>query len=108
MNTFLSNLCSADFWLRLVYVVFFALAWQVAEVALAVLTLIQIAYRLFSGEPDADCARWGSSLSQFVWQSGRYLTGASEQKPWPFSDWPDGNAQWTTQPQDLDQQREQQ
>lgn len=100
MNAFLSNLCSADFWLRLLYVVFFALAWQVAEVALAVLTLIQIAYRLFRGEPDADCARWGSSLSQYVWQSGRYLTGGSEQKPWPFSEWPSGDARWVRQSRD--------
>lgn len=104
MNAFLNNLCSADFWLRLLYVVFFALAWQVAEVALAVLTLIQIAYRLFRGEPDADCARWGSSLSQYVWQSGRYLTGASEQKPWPFSEWPDGDAQWLRELRDQEPQ----
>ena len=104
MNAFLNNLCSADFWLRLLYVVFIALAWQVAEVALAVLVLIQIAYRLFRGEPDADCARWGSSLSQYVWQSGRYLTGASEQKPWPFSEWPDGDAQWLHQPRDQEPQ----
>ena len=104
MNAFLNNLCSADFWLRLLYVVFFALAWQVAEVALAVLVLIQIAYRLFRGEPDADCARWGSSLSQYVWQSGRYLTGASEQKPWPFSEWPDGDAQWLRQLRDQEPQ----
>ena len=104
MNAFLNNLCSADFWLRLLYVVFIALAWQVAEVALAVLVLIQIAYRLFRGEPDADCARWGSSLSQYVWQSGRYLTGASEQKPWPFSEWPDGDAQCLRQPRDQEPQ----
>ncbi|ONM43875.1 hypothetical protein BXT89_10430 [Halopseudomonas pachastrellae] len=104
MNAFLNNLCSADFWLRLLYVVFFALAWQVAEVALAVLVLIQIAYRLFRGEPDADCARWGSSLSQYVWQSGRYLTGASEQKPWPFSEWPDGDAQWLRELRDQEPQ----
>tara|TARA_B100000965_G_scaffold355031_1_gene332089 strand:+ start:8495 stop:8809 length:315 start_codon:yes stop_codon:yes gene_type:complete len=104
VNAFLNNLCSADFWLRLLYVVFFALAWQVAEVALAVLVLIQIAYRLFRGEPDADCARWGSSLSQYVWQSGRYLTGANEQKPWPFSEWPDGDAQWLRQPRDQEPQ----
>jgi len=104
VNAFLSNLCSADFWLRLLYVVFFALAWQVAEVALAVLVLIQIAYRLFRGEPDADCARWGSSLSQYVWQSGRYLTGASEQKPWPFSEWPDGDAQWLRELRDQEPQ----
>ena len=104
MNAFLNNLCSADFWLRLLYVVFFALAWQVAEVALAVLVLIQIAYRLFRGEPDADCARWGRSLSQYVWQSGHYLTGASEQKPWPFSEWPDGDAQWLRELRDQEPQ----
>ncbi|MEB3735743.1 DUF4389 domain-containing protein [Halopseudomonas pachastrellae] len=74
--------------------------------ALAVLTLIQIAYRLFRGEPDADCARCavGSSLSQYVWQSGRYLTGASEQKPWPFSEWPDGDAQWLRELRDQEPQ----
>ncbi|MEL0168634.1 MAG: DUF4389 domain-containing protein [Pseudomonadaceae bacterium] len=100
MNTFIDNLCSADFWLRLVYVVFFALAWQVAEIALAVITLIQIGYRLFAGAPDADCAGWGNSFSQYAWQIGGYLTGVSEQKPWPFSEWPSANARWKLRAED--------
>ncbi|GGE39582.1 hypothetical protein GCM10007421_11900 [Halopseudomonas oceani] len=100
MNAFIDNLCSADFWLRLVYVVVFAIAWQVAEVAIAVITLIQIGYRLFTGAPDADCAGWGNSFSQYAWQTGRYLTGVTEQKPWPFSEWPAPTARWTLRSED--------
>lgn len=100
MNSFIDNLCNADFWLRLVYVLFFALAWQVAEVAIAVIALVQIGYRLFTGAPDADCAGWGNSFSQYAWQTGRYLTGVTDQKPWPFSDWPVATAHWTRQAED--------
>lgn len=98
MNTFKENITDPDFWLRLLYTLLFALAWQVVEVILALLLVLQIGFRLFTGQPHADLAGLGNSLSQYAWQIGRYLSGASEIKPWPFLEWPAADAQWQPRP----------
>jgi len=98
MNTFKDNITSADFWLRLVYTLLFALAWQVVEFLLAVILVLQIGFRLFTGQPHARLAGLGNSLSQYAWQMGRYVSGASDVKPWPFIEWPAEDAEWQPKP----------
>lgn len=94
MNQVLTTLGSADFWIRLVYILLFAVAWQVTELLLVALIILQIAARILAGKPDERLAGFGNSLSQYAWQIGRFVTGASEEKPWPFMEWPEANAQW--------------
>ena len=98
MNTFKDNVTDPDFWLRLLYTLLFALAWQVVELLLAVILVVQILFRLFTGRPHDQVAGLGNSLSQYAWQMGRYVSGASDQKPWPFNDWPAADAEWQPRP----------
>ena len=98
MNTFKDNITDPDFWLRLLYTLLFALAWQVVELLLGVILVLQIGFRLFSGQPHAGLAGLGNSLSQYAWQMGRYVSGASDVKPWPFLDWPAADAEWQPSP----------
>lgn len=98
MNSFKDNITDPDFWLRLLYTLLFALVWQVVELLLAVILVVQIIFRLFTGKPHGDLAGLGNSLSQYAWQMGRYVTGASELKPWPFIEWPAADAEWQPRP----------
>jgi len=98
LNTFKNTLLSADFWLGLVYLIFFCVVWQVVEILLWLLVIAQVGCRLFGGGNNPQLAGWGNSLSQYVWQTGRFVSGASEQKPWPFMEWPAANAQWRRDP----------
>lgn len=98
MNSFKDNITDPDFWLRLLYTLLFAVAWQVVELLLAVILVVQILFRLFTGKPHADLAGLGNSLSQYAWQMGRYVTGASDLKPWPFIEWPAADAEWQPRP----------
>ncbi len=95
---FVASVSSADFWLRLLYILLFALAWQVCELLLLVVVIVQIGFRLFQGEANVRVAGLGNSLSQYAWQIGRYVSGASEQKPWPFMEWPAAEAEWQRKP----------
>lgn len=88
MHAFKESLCSADFWLRLLYTFLFMLVWQGVEILLALLVIIQIIARLFTGNANDDAKAWGESASLYACQIGRYVTMASEQKPWPFMEWP--------------------
>lgn len=93
MNALKQSLGSADFWLRLLYTLLLALAWQLTELLLIAVVILQIGYRLFTARADARLADFGSSLSAYAAQIGCYVTGASEQKPWPFMEWPAGSVQ---------------
>lgn len=94
MNHAKTAITSADFWLRLLYVLLFAIAWQITEVLLVVVVVLQIGSQLLNGAYEARLTGFGNSLSQYAWQIGRFATGATEQKPWPFMEWPNPQAQW--------------
>ena len=74
--------------LRIVWMLVFLLVWQVAQFILGGVVLVQLGYRLFYGAPSANLMNFGDSLSQFLAQIGRFGSFHSEQKPWPFADWP--------------------
>ncbi|CAM3140421.1 hypothetical protein BZK31_24490 [Pseudomonas floridensis] len=74
--------------LRILWMLLFVIVWQVAEVVLAGVVLVQLGYRLIYGAPSATLMNFGDSLSQFLAQIGRFGTFHTDQKPWPFADWP--------------------
>lgn len=74
--------------LRILWMVIFLVVWQVAEIVLAVVVLLQLGYRLFYGAPSLSLMSFGDSLSQFLAQIGRFGTFHTDHKPWPFADWP--------------------
>jgi hypothetical protein len=74
--------------LRILWMVIFAIVWQLAEIILGGVVLLQIGYRLFYGAPNGTLQGFGDSLSQYLQQIGRFGTFNSEEKPWPFADWP--------------------
>lgn len=74
--------------LRILWMVIFLVVWQVAEIVLALVVLLQLGYRLFYGAPSLSLMSFGDSLSQFLAQIGRFGTFHTDHKPWPFADWP--------------------
>lgn len=74
--------------LRVLWMIVYLLVWQVAQFILGAVVLVQLIYRLIYGAPSASLMNFGDSLSQFLAQIGRFGTFHSDQKPWPFADWP--------------------
>jgi len=74
--------------LRVLWMLVFLVIWQLAELLLGGLVLVQLIYRLIYGAPSASLMNFGDSLSQFLAQIGRFGSFHSDQKPWPFADWP--------------------
>ncbi|MNJ64515.1 hypothetical protein D3C77_604700 [compost metagenome] len=64
------------------------IVWQLAELLLLGVVLVQLGFRLVQGAPKRSVMDFGDSLSQFMAQIGRFGTFHSEIKPWPFTDWP--------------------
>lgn len=74
--------------LRVLWMALFVLVWRVAELVLLAVVLVQLVYRLFKGRPHVDVMNFGDSLSQYLAQIGRFGSFHSDEKPWPFADWP--------------------
>lgn len=74
--------------LRILWMLLFAVVWQLGELVLAAVVVLQLGYRLFYGAPSAGLLSAGDSLSQYMAQIGRFGTFNSDEKPWPFAPWP--------------------
>ncbi len=84
-----SNLTSIHHWLRLAYMVLFAALLQVAVAVMWILVVLQFLMSLFTGSDHPTLRRFGHSLSVFIYQSWQFLSYNSEEKPFPFQEWPD-------------------
>ena len=74
--------------LRICWMLVFTLIWYVAEILLAFVIVLQLLCRLFQGQTNVDLLQVGDSLSQYLAQIGQFGSFNTEDKPWPFSDWP--------------------
>jgi hypothetical protein len=84
------HLTDRSTWLRGLFMVVFALVWQVAELVLLLVAVIQFGFRLFTGSANAELASFGQDLATYLYQIVLFLTFRSEDKPFPFSSWPSG------------------
>jgi hypothetical protein len=75
-------------WMRGLYMLLLALAFGVGQTLLCVAAIAQFLWLLFAGEANAQVARFGESLSRWLSDTARYLTCASEVKPFPWAPWP--------------------
>lgn len=77
-----------SYWLRLPFMLLFFIAWQLTELVLIGVILVQVVYRLFAGQPQPQLLAFGSQLTRYTYQLFRYLTFNAEAKPFPFAEWP--------------------
>ena len=78
--------------MRGLFVLLFMIGFWVGQSLLNVLAIVQFLWLLFAHEPNQFLARFGSSLSTWLSEIGRFLVSASEEKPFPWRPWPDAAA----------------
>ncbi|WP_019605082.1 DUF4389 domain-containing protein [Teredinibacter turnerae] len=84
-----SNLTSSKHWLRLVFMVLFAVFLQVALAVLWVLVCVQFLFALVTGSDNPKLRYFAASLAIYIHRTISFLTYNSEEKPFPFADWPE-------------------
>ncbi len=87
-KTWKDNIKSESFWLRSLFMIFFLMVYRIVDLLVVLVALSQWLYMLLTGDSNASLSRFGSGLSRYVAQIISYLSYSSEQKPFPFSDWP--------------------
>lgn len=91
-ETLKTNLTSGQHWLRLVYMLLFAVVLYVSAIVMCLVIVLQFLFALIGGSPNANLARFGASLGRYIYLILLFMTYNREAKPFPFSDWPDAEA----------------
>ncbi|NBX73983.1 MAG: DUF4389 domain-containing protein [Alphaproteobacteria bacterium] len=82
------SLKAKDTWLRILFIILFGCTFYVSVFIIALLALLQLIAKLFTGQVTQDLARFGHNLGTYLSQIASYVTFASDFKPFPFSNFP--------------------
>jgi len=82
------NLKSRSTWLRLIFMILFAVLFWIAESVLLVVAVLQFLWKLFSADTNTRLTAFGENLGRYLYQIVRFLTFNTEEMPFPFEDWP--------------------
>ena len=81
------NLSDKSTWMRLIYIVLFAIAFNIAEILIAIITVVQFFTVLFTKSPNARLQTLGGDLGTYIRDVTAFLTYQSNHMPYPVSDW---------------------
>ena len=82
------NLTNRNIWVRGLYMLFFALAYAVAEAIVALVVVFQFIHTAFTGRVNPRLQPFGANLGAYIYDLLQYVTFNSENQPFPFADWP--------------------
>jgi len=90
------NLTETGTWIRglnmLLFIVIYTLLYPLGKIVLFGVVIAQFVIRLISGSINQRLLDLGYSTSTYIYQIYLYLTFASEERPFPFSPWPERRA----------------
>lgn len=84
------NITSQNTWIRGLYMILFALIYSIAEIVFTAVAVFQFLTALVTGRPNELLLNFGQSLSTYIYQTIQFFTFNSDEKPYPFSPWPEG------------------
>ena len=85
-----TNLQSKSTWVRLLYMLLFVLAYSAAEFVLGVTVVIQAIIKLVTGSLNERLKTFGKQIPLYMYDVLIFLTFNTEDKPFPFEEWPTG------------------
>lgn len=88
MSDISQNVKSEKQWLRGLFMLLFFVVYEVTEMLVIFVAIIQFLFSIFTGKSNTNLRSFGDSLSQYAQQMVTYLSYNSEEKPFPFADWP--------------------
>jgi hypothetical protein len=86
-----SPLSNPETWKRGLAMLVFMVALGIGQSILFLVSLVQFVWLLFKQVPNRPLAEFGRSLASWLSETARFLTCATEEKPFPFQAWPRGD-----------------
>jgi len=79
---------SRDVWKRGLFMLLFAIAFGIGQIVLNAIAVVQFLWLLFTREPNRRLSQFGLSLSKWLAEVAQFQCCATEEKPFPWRDWP--------------------
>lgn len=83
------NSSRGEVWLRGGYILIFALIYGISKIVIWAIVLFQFLSSLIAGKTNPQLGGFSQTLSIFVYQLLQYIMFNSDEKPFPFSEWPE-------------------
>ena len=75
-------------WIRLGFMLLFALLLIAGRLVIRILVVVQFTLVLVTGSDNENLRNLGQGLGKWIYQAVMFLTFNSEEKPFPFDEWP--------------------
>lgn len=82
---------AAESGLRLLFIILFGFIFYIAIILTLVLVVFQLGHKFITGNPNLKLQNFARDLTTFMHRVLDFLTFNSEQKPFPFDEWPSGS-----------------
>ena len=83
-----THLLYAETWLRILFIIFFALLYFLVRLVLAIIVVLQTLFVLFTGNKNKPIADFSTGFALYYYQVVRYLCYLQDDRPFPFQAWP--------------------
>jgi len=74
---------------RALYILLYLIIGRFISMVLFVIAITQYIYTWLTGEPNEKILQFTDGLSEYAKQLVSYVGFNSDEKPWPFGDWPE-------------------
>lgn len=74
---------------RALYILLYLIIGRFISMVLFVIAITQYIYYWLTGEPNEKILEFTEGLSEYAKQLVSYVGFNTDEKPWPFGDWPD-------------------
>ena len=82
------NLTASETWIRGLFILMFAFLLVVARLVTGAVVVIQFLFTVFTGQTNGNLKNFGASLARYIYSCLLFVTYNSDDKPYPFGEWP--------------------
>ena len=86
------SLLNSNTWIRGAYMLLFGLLLVAARLVISIVVVVQFLFVLLVGADNQNLRNLGQGLGKWVYQTLMFLTFNSEEKSFPFDEWPTTDA----------------
>jgi len=85
----LDHVKDRNVWMRVLFMLLYAAVYYVAVIVLSAVIIAQFLFVVVTGRKNGRLLGLGAQLSAFIYQIITYLTYNTDERPYPFRDWPE-------------------
>lgn len=90
LDEIVDNLREPSAWIRIVFMVAFAVVlYLIIAPVILVIMVAQVFFAFIAGAPNSNLRDFSNALSDYIFQILKFLLYSSDEKPFPFADFPE-------------------